>query len=242
MSDVGTYVVGHMLDDGSVVPFGQRLQELLDARGPEASQAWLAKRSGVDRSLISRVVKGKREATIETLECLAPALDLKLPDLVCGTDAEPRLREGDGLVRRADYDEAVSRFIEYERKNRDLDARVRAMSETLDREQAARRAAEQGKRDAMERVDRANERLADIQSRYTTQTKELLRYQEALGRAVSQFSLLKKRIEDLQKELGDAKQSSRMASVLAGVAAVTGVATIAHFLGEDDNKKKGKRR
>ncbi|WP_437909436.1 helix-turn-helix transcriptional regulator [Sorangium sp. So ce327] len=223
-----------MLDDGSVLPFGKRLRQLLEARGPDASQAWLATRSGLDRSLISRVIRGNREPTLEALQCLAPALGVDLAELVRGTTAEERLREGEGLVRRADYEEAVKSLIEYEQKNRDLDARVRSLNETLEREQHARRVAEESGKNAAVIAERASGRLKELETLHAAQTAELLRYQRALARAVADFSELKKRVGDLQNELGEAKKSSRTASILAGVAAVTGVATIAHFLGDDE--------
>ncbi len=232
-----------MLNDGSVVPFGKRLQLLLDAHGPEASQAWLAARSGVDRSLISRIIQGKREPTSETLHCLASVLGMAAPELVLGTDAESRLLD-DTVVRRADYEEAVRSFIELESKNRESEARVRSLAETLEAERKALKLAHREASDAAERAERAEARSAELTSEKEKQAGELRRYHDALARAVTEISLLKKRFEDLQKELGDAKQSSRTASIFAGVAALTGVATIAHFLGEEDSHKKrrGKKR
>ena len=64
--------------------FHRRLHELLGKRGPDATQAWLSERSGVDRSLISRLMSGDRLPTAETLICIAPALEVTVEQLVGG--------------------------------------------------------------------------------------------------------------------------------------------------------------
>ncbi len=225
-----------------LIPFGVRLHELLQRAGPHATQAWLATRSGLDRSLVSRVMRGQRPPTGEALACLAPALGVEVIDLVRGTTAEERFREGVDHVRRADFEEAVARMVEFEGKNRDLEARVRSLTETLSRERASRTTAEEKAHDSMLELERASAGLRDLEERHATQAAELTRYQHALVRAVSDFSALKKQVCDLQAELGDAKQSSKTASILAGVAAVASVATIAHFLGDDEHEQPSARK
>ncbi len=117
------------------VPFGERLRELLQRLGPHATQVWIAERSGLDRSLISRVMSGGRAPTHETLAWLAPVLNVSVQDLVAGTDAEERGREHADHVRRADYEGVLAQMIEFESKNRELRAQLDAAEERTASEQ-----------------------------------------------------------------------------------------------------------
>lgn len=218
------------------MPFGERLQGLLARQGPYATQAWLAERTGVDRSLISRIVRGDRPPTFDSLQCFAAALGTDVGDLVRGTDAEPRLRDAADRVRRSDYQEAVAKIIEYESKIRDLGAQVRTATEALKKEHEGRERAEQAAAEAESDRERAEGKLGELQDRFAVQERDLERYKQALAKAVADFSALKNEVDKLQRELGAAKKSSKAGAILAGVAAVTGVATIAHFLGEEPSE------
>jgi transcriptional regulator with XRE-family HTH domain len=214
------------------LPFSKRLQELLRQRGLDGSQAWLSERSGVDRSLISRIITGERPPTAETLQALAPALGVEVSALVAGTDAARRLSAVADHVRRSDYEEAVGKVIEYEAKIRDLEARRRSLDDQLTRERETRRHAEQDANMARATAERSEQELLELREQHETQSSELSRHREALQRAISEFSTLKSRVTELERELGETKKSSRASALLAGVAAVTGVATLAHFLGD----------
>jgi transcriptional regulator with XRE-family HTH domain len=219
--------------DAEIVPFHLRLQELLERQGADATQSWLAERTGVDRSLISRVMRGERLPTPETIQSLAPALGVDAKDLVAGTNAEVRLQEGGDSVRRSDYEGAISKIIEYEGTIRDLEMRVGTLSDTLVKEEKARKSADSTAAESRAEAERATSNLRELQARHEAQRLELGRFQQALARAVSEFSALKKQVTDLQKELAATKQSSKTAALLAGVGAVTSIATLAHFLGND---------
>jgi transcriptional regulator with XRE-family HTH domain len=214
------------------LPFSQRLQELLREREPEGSQAWLSERSGVDRSLISRIITGDRIPTAETLQALAPALGLDVAALVAGTNAASRLSMVADHVRRSDFEEAVGKVIEYEGKIRDLEARLRSHDDQLTREQQARRGAEEAANVAVAALEKSQQELLELRERHDAQSTELHRHREALQRAISEFSTLKSRVAELERELGETKKSSRVSALLAGVAAVTSVATLAHFMGD----------
>ncbi len=216
-----------MLAVGALIPFGQRLSELLETQGEHASQAWLATRTGLDRSLISRVIRGERPPTAETLQCLATALGVDVAALVAGTDAETRLEEAADHVRRADYEAAVGKLIEYEGRVREVENRLRATEEALVSERETRKQAERAAAAAQQELEQAVAHVTALRAQSEAQARELVRYQHALARAVAQFDALKARIDET-------KNSSKAASVLAGIAAVTGVATIAHFLGDDE--------
>ncbi len=214
--------------------FGDRLRGVLTNRGGEGTQAWLAHRSGIDPSLLSRILRNERVPTLETLRALAPALEMDIRELVAGTPAETRLAAGGDHVRRSDYEEAVGKVIEFETKIRDLEASGRSLEETLATERKARRHAEEEAKHAQAELERLLAALRELRERWDAQGHELKRYKSALKRALTQFSALKTRVDELQRELGKTRVSSQVGAVLAAVAAVTSVATLAQFLGDED--------
>lgn len=216
--------------------FGDRLHSLLELTGE--TQAWLADRSGLDRSLVSRLIKNDRLPTGDALRSLAPVLGIDLAEFVRGTNAEHRLDDAATAVRRADYEEALGTIIDFERKNRDLEARIRTLTETVKIEQLARQRAEK----AAGQVDSLQGQLAALRTESDAKSVEIVRYQHALGRAVAQFGALQRQLDDVRTELGESKSSARMASVLAGIAAVTGAASLAHFLSDDPEPQRATRR
>lgn len=215
------------------VPFGDRLRDRLAALGENATQAWLAERSGVDRSLISRLVRNERPPTLDTLQALAPALEIDVAELVAGTDAEPRLSGGADHVRRSDYEAAVGKLIEYEAKTRDLHGQVRSLTENLESERRLRRLAEDGATTAERDLERSTMELKALKGQCDTHKAEVARYQVALQRALAQFSALKTRVEELQRELGQTKATGKLGAILSGIAAAAGVASLAFFFGGD---------
>lgn len=60
------------------VQFGKRLRKLREDR--DLSQETLAYEAGLDRTYISSVERGKRNISIENIEKLAKALDIKIKD------------------------------------------------------------------------------------------------------------------------------------------------------------------
>jgi transcriptional regulator with XRE-family HTH domain len=220
----------------ALIPFGQRLHALLEQHQPRLSQAWLADRSGLDRSLISRIIRCERPPTSETIHVLAPALQVDVADLVRGTDAESRLHETSNFVHREAYEAAIRTLTEYEARLRDMDARVRASEEGLTREEGRRKEAERAASQAHLDIQWAQRDLADAKVHIQRQAHELKQYQHALSKAVAEIGVLQAQFRELSGELASAKKSSRAGAILAGVAAITGVVTAAHFLGDDDDE------
>lgn len=215
------------------VQFGDRLRELLAKDGGVRTQAWLATRSGIDRSLLSRLISNERPPTSETLFALAAALEIGLADLVAGTDAEGRLDSGKDYVRRSDYQEAIGKVIEYEVRIRDVEALSRSLEERFAKEQALRKTIEASVTKVEGERDLALTKLAASESACEAAKTEVARYRSALQRALTQFSALKVQVDELQKELGATKKSSKAGAMLSGVAAIASVATLAYFLGEE---------
>jgi transcriptional regulator with XRE-family HTH domain len=217
--------------------FGTHLRELLAARGDEATQSWLAKRSGVDSSLISRIMAGGRPPTLDTLQALAPALEMDLSELVAGTDAESRLAAGPDHVRLSDYQEAVGKVIEYETKIRDVESRGRALQGAVDKEERARRTAESRVNDLGTELLQNAEKLKDALAQIERQQETIGALTTALQRAISEFSLLKTRVDTLRAELARTGQTAAANLILAGIGAAAGAATMAYFLRKDEPQK-----
>ncbi len=220
------------------ISFGTRLRDLLEKRGEGATQSWLAKRSGVDSSLISRILAGGRPPTLDTLQALAPALEIDLAELVAGTDAESRLAAGPDHVRLSDYQEAVGKIIEYETRIRDLESRARELQNAVEQEKPARLAAEGREKELRTNFSDSEAKLKAALVQNTLQQANVDAYKTALQRAISEFSSLKTRVDALQAELGRTNQSTTVNTILAGIAAAAGVATVAHFLGKDEPQKR----
>src|SRR5688572_26191325 len=107
----------------NIIPVRERIQSLLEGLGQNA--AWLSDKVGVARSTITRILNGDRHPLAETLQDIAVALGLTLEQLVLGTDAEDRVAQAKRYVARTDYEDAVRKVVEYERRANELEVRVR---------------------------------------------------------------------------------------------------------------------
>lgn len=206
-----------------LTPFGQRLLEVLHGHGEHATQAWLGERSGVDRSLISRMIAGTRQPTLVTLQALAPALEIDLAELVAGTDAELRVEAGADFVRRTDFERAVGESSELRSRASELEVRIVALEERLADAQKARALADAQRSDHQTALDQANAKLRETELRCAALVSQLDQYKAAWRRAVSQFGTLRQQLEQLKKEIGD---RTKAGAILAGIAAAAGVATL----------------
>jgi len=224
-----------MSDAGEPVKFGHRLHELLDQNG--LSQAQLAERANVDRSTISRLIKGERTPAVETLQSLAAVFKLDIGQLVQGTDAAAKLTESVNMIRRQDYDAVVQKMVEYHDKVNDLERRLRADEEALKKGYGDRSRVGTELCAVQFKLESALRDLEVERQRSVEQTQDLRRYRGALQRAVADVSSLRGQLEEVAQELRGATKSSRTTAILAGVAAVAGVVTMATYLMSEDAKK-----
>lgn len=224
-----------MNDANKPIRFGERLHELLEKSG--MSQARLAERAGVERSTISRLIKGDRAPTPETLKCLAPALQVDVGTLVEGTDAADKLTEGASTVRRQDYDAVVKKMLDYEERVKDLELRLHASSEAVSQWQMERSRASTQLSEVQFKLENTERDLQMERQRSTDLNYEVRRYRTALQRAVADVSSLRGQLEEIAAELKGSVKSSRTATILAGVAALAGVVTVATYLANEDAKK-----
>lgn len=210
------------------VPVGQRIHAILQQLGQ--NPAWLAEKAGVERSTVTRIIKGDRNPTAETLSNLAPILGLTLDALVVGTDAAARVADAANLVSRAHFEDAVQQVITYERKANDLEDQARRLRDALEQEQAHRASAEA----KLEQAQKAAEEARRMAGRHE---QAALRYQRAFEQAVADVGRLQTQVAELGQAVDRGRQTGRIAAILAGTAAIASVAT---YLGTDATKPAAK--
>ncbi|MBE7449251.1 MAG: helix-turn-helix transcriptional regulator [Kofleriaceae bacterium] len=212
-------------------PIGARIE----ARLAELAQnpAWLADKAGVSRSTITRILKGDRNPTPQTLQEIAPVLGVTLEQLVAGTNAAERVGEAQQLVSRRDFEAAVAQVIEFERKANDLAASVRDLKEEIkaerERTTKARRDAENARRD-LEAAETERDRARRDARRYEDDAK---RYQHALEKAVTDVAQLRATVHELTGKVTSGNVTTKIGAALAGVAAVV---SVAHYLRNADDQ------
>lgn len=182
------------------------------------------------------MVRGDRKPSAETLRQLAPALAIDIVELVRGTDAEERLDGAIYAVEHDDYVAAMQKAIEYEARNRDLDAQLTSTREALAREEKRRMLAETAVSEAHLEKERARQDVKEARDQIQRQEQELRRYRRGISRAVAQVTALRAKLRTIDEELASTKKSARLAAVLSGVAALTGAVTIAYFIGGSDSE------
>jgi transcriptional regulator with XRE-family HTH domain len=193
------------------IPIAQRIKARLKELGQKPG--WLADRAGVERSTVTRIVRGQRRPAEKTLRTIAPALDMTFEQLVDGTDAEELLSGAGGDVSRQHLDQAIRDLLAYERKAADHAARHREATEELQRERERRKAAE-SKLEAAER-ERDDARAAER------------RYADALELAMVDIAVLRTEVDKLSAAAKVGTWASRLA---AGAASIAAVASVASYL------------
>lgn len=218
-----------------LIRFGERLHDLLERSGN--SQAWLAERANLERSTISRLIRGDRNPTIETVQHLAAVLSIDIKDLVEGTDAEGRLGQTTDLVRRQDYDAAVQKLVEQEGRVKDLEFELRTARSAHEQERGARIKVTEDLSRVQFRLETTEQDLAAERSRTKELSEDLHQHRLALQKAVGEVSSLRGQLKDLAEEVQGTATSSRTAAILAGVAAAAGVVTAASYLGNNNAQR-----
>ncbi|HEY1697861.1 MAG TPA: helix-turn-helix transcriptional regulator [Polyangiaceae bacterium] len=218
---------------GDEVDFSERLGTLLAERKPEGGQAWLAKVSGLEPSTISRLLRGRLPAR-ETLEVLAPALGVTIEALVEGTTAAERLRSGPEFVDSEQFQHAVTTMLDFERKANDALSHLRDAKQELLQEAARGGAARAEVGHLRRELDAERVRANALEQERDRLKTDVEQHQQALQKAVADICQLQAHIGELKKIAESSKSTARATVALAGIAAITGLATMAHYL--DENK------
>lgn len=202
--------------DAAHIPIHSRIRELLD--GICQTPGWLAEKAGVERSTVTRILRGERNPTPETLSLLAPVLGVTVEQLVTGTDAEARVESSRKLIDRAHFDDAVRQFIAADRRANTNETKIRDLKESLRQETERRQRAEEQLLAAEAKCDEAKRR-ADANER------DAQRYKLAFEQAFKDVARLQTELQELAKAVDSNKRTGQIATILAGVAAVASVAT-----------------
>ena len=217
---------------GGPIPFKERLQALMAERA-ECTQSWLAEKSGLERSTISRLLKGERNPTLETAQSLAAALEVPILQLLKGTDAEDKLADASNVIPRVAYDSVVKTLLDYEARIADLQGQLRHSSDSLSREEAQTKTLRQSLEDATKERDHARRERDAIALSLKEAEAALHRHQEALKKAVGDVASLTARIQQIANDTAATNATSKVTAALAGIAAAAGVATLVHYLATD---------
>lgn len=216
-----------------LVPIGDRVQMLLDQIGQSA--AWLAEKMGVERSTVTRIIKGARNPTPKTLQDMAPVLGVPLEQLVAGTDAEDRVEEAKNLVPRSALDLAIQQVIEFERKLNDMTARNRDLTESANRERDLCRTARLELGETHRQLAFVTEERDQARRDARHHEQDARRYREALARAVADVAQLQGKVQELSAAVQAGNQTGKVTAILAGVAAVVSVANYLENTDEDED-------
>jgi transcriptional regulator with XRE-family HTH domain len=225
-----------VIDDyqnGATVPIRERIQSRLDEL--DQTPAWLAEKVGVSRSTITRILKGERNPTPETLHEIAPVLGVEVVQLVAGTDAERRVKEAQDIVSRRDYEAAVRQVVEFERKANDLAAHIRELTERCAQEQARTRNLADQLEDSERKCGLLEEERDRARREALHHEQDARRYREGLEKAVADVVALRAQVREMGAAVESGRTTSRVAAILAGVAAAVSVAS--YLGGESGNSK-----
>ncbi len=85
--------------DDDLRAFGARLRQLMHAKG--ISQAHVARKSGIERTVVNRIVKGKLLPRPEQVAWLATVLGVQVRDLTGDAELSRDVRRAIELVREA---------------------------------------------------------------------------------------------------------------------------------------------
>jgi transcriptional regulator with XRE-family HTH domain len=225
-----------------VIDFNERLGALLAERKAEGGQAWLARVSGLEPSTISRLLRDKeRLPARETLEALAPALGTTVEVLVEGTTAAERLRSGPEFVSAEQFQHAVTTMLAFERRTNDAEAHLRDARQALNAELERTRAARADNDRLRSDLEDARANIRALEQERDNLKSALEDHRKALEKAVFDICQLQAHVGELKKLAEASKTSATTGALLAGIAAITGLATVAHYLSEDTSNTRPQR-
>lgn len=218
-----------------LIPFGHHLQELLDKHDPPLSQAVLATKTGLDRSLISRIIRGDRKPTNDALQYIGGFLRIPVDELVRGTDAEGRVESASPMVPRELLEAALRERNEWESRATEFKNLAEATEERLKAEVRRRETAEISAGEIHYQRELKERDLSAAKRTIQELDSQLKKHKMGLELAVAELATVRAQLRELAEELSSTKKSSRTAAILSAISAVTGAATVAYFLSRSDS-------
>ncbi len=200
-----------------LTPIGHRVATLLTQRNESGS--WLAKRAGVDRATVSRVLDGSRNPSLETLELCAAVFGITVDQLVEGTDAYGRTIDAKKVVNREHYQEAVNELLAAKSQVLDLTRKVRDLEISLKTEEDRRRRAEN-------ESDKLRYSLNTTDREKRAYASEAEQYRLAFHRAQKETAQLQGKLAELAEEVRSGKKTGQVALGMASIAAAAALANL----------------
>lgn len=167
--------------------------------------------------------------------------------LVEGTDAANSIEEAARTVRQADYDAVVRKYNEEEGRRQDAERVAAGFKQELSREREANRRLRTDNDELLKKVRQAQDRLTTLSDQFSVSVQqlealrqELLEKADDLRRVGVENATLRAQIEELAESVRTGKQTSKVAAIMASVAAVAGVGS--YFALTSDDVEEGRRR
>lgn len=205
--------------------FARRLQRLMTAKG--FTQTSLADKSGIERSCINRLLKGRRSPNVLQIGVLAQCLGVTPNDLMAGLQLLPQVQRAVDKER-----ERAERVLAAEAARDEAIARAEQLAAELERVQCEREREQEDARKAQEAVEAAwRERLrkgdVDHASQKQTSDKTIRNLKGMLERAAARIReddatqfVLRNQVTALQQQVAHERSRKASASVLGGLVGI----------------------
>ncbi len=229
---------------GKVESLGARLGRLMKAKG--FNQTTLARRAGIDRTDINRIVNDRREPRHDELAWLAQVLGVTIEDLLTGVEIPEGLRK-----TLAKVEEAARRVLAAESARDEMEARHRTLEEEFaaakkcweaeraqlqhQLEQAAAGVAEAQRR-AQEAAQQTASKDLSLGAERATWNSEKAQLTLALRQSEAANQALRAQVEQLQQQLTKEDGKALAAGLLAGLAGLVSGAALQSASSEDDER------
>lgn len=142
-----------------------------------------------------------------------------------GTTAAERVLDGPEFVSIDQFREVVEKMLAFERLATDAEAQSKRHRDAYEEVAPRARAAKQ-----------AESRAEQLEKECARLEVHVRRYRDALDKAVADICSLNAQLTELKQAAKATEKTSALAAVLAGIAAVGGIVTAAHYLDTDEAK------
>lgn len=203
----------------SKASIGDRIRSLMATQG--LSQTELAKKSGIDRSDLNRVINNHRPPRLSELPLLAAALGVGVDDLLDGAEVSPAYRR-----ELAKINQSALRFMEAEAARDEAIAKAEGLSRALseaglafdhDRERWA--ADLERQRKAWEaRLASAERDKAETEKQLSDTRREAVELKAQVAGQAGTIAALRAEVVGLRKQLADENSAKVLTGVLSGLA------------------------
>jgi transcriptional regulator with XRE-family HTH domain len=218
---------------------GQRIRRLMQAHG--LNQTELARKTGIERSELNRIINDKRQPKPQELPWLTEALGITVDSLLAGLTLPDALKKGlaelEEMARRvlaaeAERDEVLARLdaLEQER-NHEREQWTRERGRLHAQLQEAREEAVQRVADATRRADSAAHQLETERAAWADERTQL---ESAIQQLNATMAWQRLQVSSQQQLLAKERGSKVTVGVLAGLAGLLGAAALGSGRGHDD--------